>query len=197
MADALAKQNERIRMRLRHDPGDELVIEGKLTPVVWPIAITRLAPGLLAEVVIDLELQIMTYPAAAWTGSREELLQLGWARTMMATELAVGEVELGGHTIFMVHGEAPYVTAAALNPCQVFGPPNFPSSAGALVAVPTTGCVLAHPFADASWPNKGRVAAFVAALAQKLSSEAQERERVSEHVYFARADREYTLEYVG
>ncbi len=189
---------ELIRLRLRRDPGDTLLVDGKPVKVSWPRSMTRLAPGVMAEVVLDLPDTIQTFPMDAWSGAPDELTRIAWVRTLNRTKHAIEMLDVGlDQPLAAVVGEAPYVTAFALSPCAVFSKPEAPPYVAALVAVPTPELVLLHLFRDASLPGKAEIAKRMRDIATENFEGYEHKRRISPEVYLSRAAAPMALELVA
>jgi len=185
---------DRLRVRLRHDPGDELHIDGRAKRAIWPEPFTRVGHELFAEVVIDLPSSIQSFPMEAWTGTPKELLEVAWIRTVNNTKFAIGEIDAGlSEPLMFISGEKPYITAFALCACTVFKKDSTPPFAAAL-AVPTPEWILMHLFADETLFKKDEIARRMASIARENYERYDPERRISPHVYLSRADQGFVLE---
>ena len=185
------------RVRVRHDYGDRLVIDGVEMTVKQPDAMVRVGAGLLAEVVVDLPDTIVTFPFARWGDTAQALLELGWRRTLNEVPPQINELQADGEPtgILQVTGEAPYITAWALHTCESFRHPEAPTVA-ALVAVPTPDMLLVCPFRDPSRPGEKLAAAVMKVLAEQAHAECEPKRAISSEVFLAVAGRPFELQQI-
>ncbi len=186
---------DQLRLRLRRDPGDELIVDGKKTHVNWPASFVRVAPGLFAEIVLDLPATIQSFPMDAWSGTPQELLKAAWTRTLNRTKYEIEELDVGlDEPLLVIKGEAPYITAFALSPCTVFKQPDGKEAFAALVAIPTPEYLLLYPFWDKNLSDAETTAQQMANIAVEQFYTYEEKRRVSPFVYMSYANKAFELE---
>ena len=181
---------EQIRIRLRRDPGPTLSVDGQAKQVRFPPpSFAKLAPGLIAEVVVDLPDRIVTLPGDAWTGTAEELLKVAWVRTLENTPAGIVEVDVQlPRKLLAIDGTAPYITAFAMEPCLVLDIMRRGVYASALVAIPTPEQVLLYPFEDKETEGLDAAAEQLSSISTGMFDRFEEKRRISPHVYLSVRD---------